>query len=85
LGVSHGLAGNQEHYDHPDNSMFDVVISRRRGLPILIFVVYIEVARGAGIPLAGAGLPGHFVVAHFATDLPDTLQAKFRALRARLN
>jgi regulator of sirC expression with transglutaminase-like and TPR domain len=33
-------------------------------------VVYVEVARRAGIPLAGVGLPGHFVVGHFGADPP---------------
>ena len=70
LGVAHGFVGDRERYDHPDNSMLDVVLSRRRGLPILLSVVYIEVARRAAIPLAGIGLPGHFVVGHFGTDPP---------------
>jgi hypothetical protein len=70
LGVVHGFAGDRERYDHPDNSMLDVVLTRRRGLPILLSVVYVEVARRAGIPLAGVGLPGHFVVGHFGADPP---------------
>jgi regulator of sirC expression with transglutaminase-like and TPR domain len=70
LGVTHGFAGDREHYDHPDNSMLDLALTRRRGLPILLSVVYVEVARRAGIPLAGVGLPGHFVVGHFGADPP---------------
>jgi regulator of sirC expression with transglutaminase-like and TPR domain len=70
LGREHGFAGDRTRYDHPDNSMLDIVLSRRRGLPILLSVVYIEVARRAGIPLAGVGLPGHFVVGHFGADPP---------------
>jgi regulator of sirC expression with transglutaminase-like and TPR domain len=70
LGVAHGFAGDREHYDHPDNSMLDLALTRRRGLPILLSVVYVEVARRAGIPLAGVGLPGHFVVGHFGADPP---------------
>ena len=53
--------------------MLDLVLTRRRGLPILLSVVYVEVARRAGIPLAGVGLPGHFVVGHFGTDPPVRL------------
>ena len=74
LGGVHGFAGDGERYDHPDNSMLDVVLVRRRGLPILLSVVYVEVARRAGVELAGVGLPGHFVVAHLgptATVLAD--------------
>lgn len=73
LGDAHGFIGDQAHYDHPDNSMLDLVLRRRRGLPILLSVVYVEVARRAGIELAGVGLPGHFVVGHFGTDPPALL------------
>jgi regulator of sirC expression with transglutaminase-like and TPR domain len=70
LGGTHGFAGDREDYDHPDNSMLDLVLARRRGLPILLSVVYVEVARRAGIALTGVGLPGHFVVGHFGLDPP---------------
>ncbi|MBV9197969.1 MAG: transglutaminase family protein [Solirubrobacterales bacterium] len=70
LGVRHGFRGRSENYDDPDNSMLDLVLSRRRGLPILLSVVYIEVGRRAGVPLGGIGLPGHFVVAHCEAGRP---------------
>jgi regulator of sirC expression with transglutaminase-like and TPR domain len=70
LGVAHRFVGDREHYDDPDNSMLDLVLARRRGLPILLSVVYVEVARRAGIELQGVGLPGHFVVGHFGADPP---------------
>ena len=70
LGATHGFAGDSEHYDHPDNSMLDLVLARRRCLPILLSVVSIETARRAAIPLAGVGLPGHFVVGHFGVAPP---------------
>jgi transglutaminase superfamily protein len=73
LGGRHGLAGDREDYDNPDNSMLDLVLERRRGLPIALSVVYVAAARRAGIPLAGVGLPGHFVVAHFGASPPLVL------------
>lgn len=73
LGEGEGFTGDREDYGHPDNSMLDVVLERRRGLPILLSVVYAEVARRAGVPLAGVGLPGHFVVGHFGGDRPVLL------------
>jgi regulator of sirC expression with transglutaminase-like and TPR domain len=73
LGATHAFAGEREEYDNPDNSMLDLVLARRRGLPILLSVVYVEVARRAGVPLAGVGLPGHFVVGHFGADPPVLL------------
>jgi regulator of sirC expression with transglutaminase-like and TPR domain len=73
LGGAEGFRGDQARYDHPDNSMLDLVLTRRRGLPILLSVVYVEVARRAGVGLAGVGLPGHFIVGHFGADPPVLL------------
>ena len=73
IGATHGFVGDREHYDDPGNSMLDLVLTRRRGLPILLSVVYVEVARRAAIQIAGVGLPGHFVVGHFGTDPPVLL------------
>src|SRR4051794_10277567 len=42
LGDRHRFAGDRERYDDPDNSMLDRVLERRRGLPILLSVVYVE-------------------------------------------
>ena len=70
LGTLHRFAGDTEQYDRPENSMLDRVLERRRGLPILLSVVYVEVARRAGVPLAGVGLPGHYVVGHFGAPEP---------------
>lgn len=67
LARSHGFAGDREQYDDPQNSMLDVVLQRRVGLPILLSAVYVEVARRAAIDLDGVGLSGHFVVGHFGT------------------
>ncbi|HEX4441569.1 MAG TPA: tetratricopeptide repeat protein [Thermoanaerobaculia bacterium] len=57
-----GLKGDDESYDSPSNSSVARVLARRRGMPITLSIVAIEVARGAGLELAGVGLPGHFVV-----------------------
>lgn len=73
IGAVRGFVGDREHYDDPDNSMLDLVLTGRRGLPILLSVVYIEAARRAVIPIVGVGLPGHFVVGHFGTDPPVLL------------
>jgi regulator of sirC expression with transglutaminase-like and TPR domain len=70
LGSRHGFHGLEEDYDHPDRSMLDLVLERRVGLPIVLSVVYVEVARRAGARLAGVGLSGHFVVGHFGATPP---------------
>ncbi len=73
LGRCHGFVGDREQYDDPANSMLDLVLERRRGLPILLSTVYVEVARRAGVALAGVGVPGHFVVGHFGQTPPRLL------------
>src|SRR3954470_16744110 len=70
LGTVHGFTGDTEQYDRPENSMLNRVLERQRGLPILLSVVYIETARRADVALAGVGLPGHYVVAHFGGVVP---------------
>lgn len=46
----------------PDLSRLDRVVARRRGLPLSLAVVELEVAGRIGLPLHGVGLPGHFLV-----------------------
>ena len=68
LGGELGLRGDDERYDEPENSFLPRVLARRRGLPIVLSLVYLEVARRARVPLIGLALPGHFVVAEPAGD-----------------
>jgi regulator of sirC expression with transglutaminase-like and TPR domain len=56
------FTGNEEDYYDPHNSFLNEVMDRRTGIPITLSVVYLEVARRAGLPLVGVGLPGHFIV-----------------------
>lgn len=70
LGTVHGFAGDRQRYDDPRNSMLDLVLTRRRGLPILLSIVYVEVAHRAAVALSGVGLAGHFVVGHFGVAPP---------------
>jgi regulator of sirC expression with transglutaminase-like and TPR domain len=56
--------GNDADYYDPDNSMLDRVLDRRRGIPITLSVVLIEVGRRLGVPFTGIGAPGHFIVCH---------------------
>nr|QKW93563.1 regulator of SirC expression [Archangium gephyra] len=63
-----GFRGNEEDYQAPENSFLDQVLERKVGLPITLSVVYLEVARRAGIPLYGVPFPGHFLVACSAGD-----------------
>ncbi|MFI2778537.1 transglutaminase-like domain-containing protein [Streptomyces sp. ALB3] len=62
LGERCGFAGSSQDYQRLDSSVLQQVLRRRRGLPILLSVVWIEVARRAGAPVYGVALPGHYVV-----------------------
>lgn len=57
-----GFAGNQTDYYDPRNSLLSDVLDRRRGIPITLSVVYMEIGRRAGVSVEGIGLPGHFIV-----------------------
>jgi regulator of sirC expression with transglutaminase-like and TPR domain len=57
-----GFRGNDEDYYDPRNSFLNEVIKRRLGIPLSLSILYIEVARAAGLDARGVGLPGHFVV-----------------------
>ncbi|MET7649256.1 transglutaminase-like domain-containing protein [Streptomyces sp. NPDC005426] len=62
LGERCGFMGTSADYQRLESSLLHEVLRRRRGLPILLSVVWIEVARRAGAPVYGVALPGHFVV-----------------------
>jgi regulator of sirC expression with transglutaminase-like and TPR domain len=62
LGADVGFGGSAADYDDLRSSLLHEVLRRRRGLPILLSVVWLEVARRLDVPAHGVGLPGHFVV-----------------------
>lgn len=57
-----GFRGNDDDYYDPRNSFLHQVIERRVGIPITLSVLYIEVARRAGVQVDGVSFPGHFLV-----------------------
>jgi len=54
--------GNTADYEDPRNTFLNEVLDRRTGIPITLALVYMEVARRAGIPAEGVNFPGHFLV-----------------------
>lgn len=57
-----GFAGNVNNYYDPDNSYLHRVLSTRRGIPITLAVLYIELATQIGLTARGVSFPGHFLV-----------------------
>lgn len=62
LGGDVGFGGSAADYDDLRSSLLHEVLRRHRGLPILLSVVWLGVARRLDVPAHGIGLPGHFVV-----------------------
>lgn len=56
-----GFAGDRTDYFDPRNSYLNEVLERRRGIPITLSLVLIEVGRRLGLEMEGIGLPGHFI------------------------
>jgi regulator of sirC expression with transglutaminase-like and TPR domain len=57
-----GFGGNVNHYYDPDNSYLNVVLRTRRGIPITLAVLWLELAQGLGLHARGVNFPGHFLV-----------------------
>jgi S1-C subfamily serine protease/regulator of sirC expression with transglutaminase-like and TPR domain len=62
-----GFHGSRTNYYHQSNSYMNEVIDDREGLPIMLSVLYMDMARRIELKVVGVGLPGHFVVRHEPT------------------
>ena len=56
------FAGNERAYEDPRNSFLNDVLDRRTGIPITLALLYMEVARRAGLHVEGINFPGHFLL-----------------------
>ncbi len=57
-----GFGGNVNNYYDPDNSYLNAVLRTRRGIPISLAVLWLELAHGLGLKARGVNFPGHFMV-----------------------
>ena len=57
-----GFAGNVNDYYDRRNSYVSEVLKTRRGIPITLAVLYIEIAQQIGLHAEGVSFPGHFLV-----------------------
>ena len=62
-----GFTGNEENYYEPENSYLNRVLDRRTGNPINLSLLYLLLARRLRLPVAGIGLPGHFICRYQST------------------
>lgn len=57
-----GFGLNANDYYAPENSYLNEVLRTRRGIPISLAVLWLELARGLGLQAHGISFPGHFLV-----------------------
>jgi len=57
-----GFSGNFNDYYNPDNSYLHKVLATRRGIPISLAVIYMELAQQIGLDVKGISFPGHFLM-----------------------
>jgi regulator of sirC expression with transglutaminase-like and TPR domain len=57
-----GFAGNVNDYYDPNNSYVHRVIETRRGIPISLAIIYMELAQQIGLQVKGISFPGHFLM-----------------------
>ena len=62
LAAEHGLTGSPEVFESPEGSCIDRVIETRRGIPLVLSLIYQAVAARQHIDLLGVCSPGHFIL-----------------------
>lgn len=62
LFAERGFHGSRGDYYNRSNSYLNEVLDDRKGIPITLAVLYMELARRVGLNVVGIPLPGHFVV-----------------------
>ena len=58
------IYGDKENYHLPENSSFGNLIKNKKGNPLTISLLYIEIANRLNIPIKGINLPNHFIVGY---------------------
>jgi len=56
------FGGNVNDYYDPDNSYLNAVLRTRRGIPISLAVLWLELAQGLSLHACGVSFPGHFML-----------------------
>ena len=64
------FSGNKDDYSNPDNSYFNQVLKHRRGIPITLSALCVLISQRLGLPIAGVGLPGHYIAKYNSPNAP---------------
>ncbi len=70
LFVQKEFTGNFNDYSHPDNSYFNKVLETKVGIPITLSILCMLVAKRLSLPVAGVGLPGHYIIQYDSLSEP---------------
>jgi regulator of sirC expression with transglutaminase-like and TPR domain len=62
IARSFAYRGDTETYDDLQNADLVRVVERRRGLPVALAILYLQVARDQGWDAEGLNFPGHFLI-----------------------
>lgn len=63
-----GYRGNEAEYYDPRNSYLNQVIQRRKGIPITLSLIYLDLAQQLDFPMEGINFPGHFLIRPVSED-----------------
>lgn len=62
IANKHGYMGDNDTFDDPQNADIIRVIDRRRGLPVSLGILYLDMAHRLGAKAQGLNTPGHFLL-----------------------
>ena len=74
LGAAFGYAGDRATYDDLQNANLLRVIDRRKGLPVALGIIYMEVGRRLGAHVEGLDFPGHFLIRVNRAEIVDPFE-----------
>jgi regulator of sirC expression with transglutaminase-like and TPR domain len=62
------VRGDKKNYHNPKNSSFGSLLKSKKGNPLAISILYIEISRKLGLPIKGINLPNHFIVGYLKDE-----------------
>ena len=74
LGGAFGYTGDRATYDDLQNANLLRVIDRRKGLPVALGIIYMEVGRRLGAHVEGLDFPGHFLIRVDRAEIVDPFE-----------
>jgi regulator of sirC expression with transglutaminase-like and TPR domain len=57
-----GFGPNRNNYYDPDNSYIHSVLQTRRGIPISLALIFMELGQQINLPIKGVSFPNHFMI-----------------------